>query len=289
MSILGKRVSLSIQTLYEHFGERLKCGNYIQRTVDGDNTYFDLRTDAQGIVCCDGEEVLVNSITGNHICCLNDSGEDNAVFELTKEEFGIATFEHHRELTEKETLDAVYDLNANQHLGLAVRIKEDPEWCKEHLGDFTPLVKTALEKVLCMRQSERPAVYEYYFKDKTWRVLHNNHELQVAYEILKVGEDNPNVPAEKLISIKRAIRTYHKQPAGPTMVRNEGESVTTVERLPVPDSWDKEQAEGWFYDHCYRPIIPSPYDCTGQIFTTWYKVFRRSGAWWAYHTTSMDV
>lgn len=33
----------------------------------------------------------------------------------------------------------------------------------------------------------------------------------------------------------------------------------------------------------------SPYDCTGQEFTNRYKLFRRRGHWFAYHSVSRDV
>lgn len=39
----------------------------------------------------------------------------------------------------------------------------------------------------------------------------------------------------------------------------------------------------------YRHYYPSAYDCTGQAFTSWYKVFVRGGRFWAYHRVSVDV
>ena len=38
-----------------------------------------------------------------------------------------------------------------------------------------------------------------------------------------------------------------------------------------------------------RHYYPSAYDCTGQAFTSWYKVFARGGRFWAYHRVSVDV
>mgnify|MGYP000367666834 CR=1 FL=1 len=31
------------------------------------------------------------------------------------------------------------------------------------------------------------------------------------------------------------------------------------------------------------------YDCTGQEFTSWYRLFQRRGHWYAYHMVSRDV
>ena len=36
-------------------------------------------------------------------------------------------------------------------------------------------------------------------------------------------------------------------------------------------------------------VIPSMYDCTGQAFTNWYKIFKRRGQFWAYHSVVFDV
>ncbi|MBQ3552483.1 MAG: hypothetical protein IJA35_04945 [Clostridia bacterium] len=52
---------------------------------------------------------------------------------------------------------------------------------------------------------------------------------------------------------------------------------------------DYEAADAFFMSHHYREAAPSMYDCTGQIFTTWYKIFKRHGQFWVYHATAMDV
>ncbi len=35
--------------------------------------------------------------------------------------------------------------------------------------------------------------------------------------------------------------------------------------------------------------VNSQYDCTGCLFTEWFKVFRRRGRWYAYHCIGMDI
>ena len=51
----------------------------------------------------------------------------------------------------------------------------------------------------------------------------------------------------------------------------------------------KADAADWFRDNCYLEAYNSPYDCTGQEFTNRYKLFRRRGHWFAYHSISRDV
>lgn len=198
-------------------------------------------------------------------------------------------FEYSPERAEALAVDRIYDLTADRLLGLAVKVKEDPAWCREHLGDDAPLVKKALEKVLDMRQSERPEVWNYYFKTRTWPEIRNRHELRVAFEIVQIGEEASDISNVKLISVKRAIRSYCVRPPEPFVIQNDGDSVATIEKLPIPDEWSKEQATGWFEANRYCEAIPSAFDCTGQIFTTNFAIFRRRGSWWAYHATAMDV
>ncbi len=199
-----------------------------------------------------------------------------------------AEFEYSPSRAEKKAVEEIYDLSADQLLGLAVKIKGDPEWCRKHLGDDAPLVKKALEKVLDMRQAERQEVWDYYFKTRTWPTIRDRHELGVAFEIVRIGEDEGVSPV-KLISVKRAIRSYCRHPAEPFVIWNGGESVTTIEKLPIPDDWSKEDATGWFMANRYCEATPSQFDCTGQIFTTNFVIFRRRGSWWVYHSTAMDV
>ena len=193
------------------------------------------------------------------------------------------------EASQDRVTKKVYDLTAAQHLGLAVKVKEDPEWCREHLGEYAPMVQKALEKVLNMRQAERLEVWKYYFKTRTWPTIRNRHELRVAFEIVKIAEEADDISNVKLISVKRAIRNFCRRPTEPFAIWNGGDSVTTVEKLPIPDDWSEEEATEWFKANRYCEATPSPFDCTGQIFTIGFKLFRRRGSWWAYHATAMDV
>lgn len=52
---------------------------------------------------------------------------------------------------------------------------------------------------------------------------------------------------------------------------------------------NKEIATMYFEEHEVLTCRPSLYDCTGQAFTSWYKVVERNGKQWAYHSICFDV
>lgn len=43
-----------------------------------------------------------------------------------------------------------------------------------------------------------------------------------------------------------------------------------------------------FEDNYEMRCANSPYDCTGQMFTVWYKLVKRQGMWYAYHCIGRD-
>lgn len=43
-----------------------------------------------------------------------------------------------------------------------------------------------------------------------------------------------------------------------------------------------------FEDNYEIRCANSPYDCTGQMFTVWYKLVKRQGMWYAYHYIGRD-
>lgn len=60
--------------------------------------------------------------------------------------------------------------------------------------------------------------------------------------------------------------------------------------LALPKVLDTEEEAQEFFDEFIRiDYRPSMYDCTGQAFTGWYKLFRRDGRFYAYHRVSFDV
>lgn len=125
--------------------------------------------------------------------------------------------------------------------------------------------------------------------------VRNNHDLKLAYETLKIYTDlvqmigtTPKVEA-RIASLKAEIRAFNNEPVGEErIVSDDGDALLTVFPLPeFIDNW--QDADEHFMDQHYREPVHSMYDCTGCIFTTWYKIFIRNNRFWAYHRTCMDV
>ena len=91
------------------------------------------------------------------------------------------------------------------------------------------------------------------------------------------------------ISIKRAIREYTNRPSGGVWIVKDDGADGYIELREMPRFDSLEEADEWFKNCYYLEYRPSPYDCTGQRFTVWYKLFQRRGRWWAYHSVGVDV
>lgn len=123
--------------------------------------------------------------------------------------------------------------------------------------------------------------------------------LRDAYALLMFMQMDVSKSAEQrdsvknfVVDIKREIRAYNNRPA-PTarIVRDDGID-GYVELVQFPDELDrahKEIAADWFRDNCYLDFYPTPYDCSGQKFTSSYHMFRRRGHWFAYHNVRVDI
>lgn len=118
--------------------------------------------------------------------------------------------------------------------------------------------------------------------------INSKSELRTAYEVLEIASASPKMK-DYTDRLKKAIREYRDRTASEErVVRNSSDSLLTV--FPLPRNLEtEEKAAEYFEANHYRECTPSPYDCTGQIFTVWYKIFRRGGQFWAYHATAMDV
>ena len=63
-----------------------------------------------------------------------------------------------------------------------------------------------------------------------------------------------------------------------------------VELVSIPNVFNTvELAEDFFRDFLELNCRPSQYDCTGQAFTSWHKLFKRNGAFYVYHSVAFDV
>lgn len=129
------------------------------------------------------------------------------------------------------------------------------------------------------------------------KYVKNDQELRIAYEILGIladktdRVDNPEKLAQHIIETKRAMRRYTHREIGyeRRIIKDDGmDGYLSLERLP-DDIRDLEEANRFFERFMTHHYRPSAYDCTGQAMTNWFKVFRRNGGFYAYHSVSFDL
>ena len=121
--------------------------------------------------------------------------------------------------------------------------------------------------------------------------IRSSSDLRLAYELLTIFKDAGKAYSVKADEMKRQIRSYNSLQYSSRIVCDDGID-GYVELIQVPycfDSFSKEEVENWFDDNCTYGPIHSAYDCTGRPFTSWFKVFRRQGHWFVYHSVGFDV
>ena len=119
-------------------------------------------------------------------------------------------------------------------------------------------------------------------------------KLRDAYALLAfIQDDVPTTTAEQksgmaafMVTIKKEIRAYNNR-----IVEEHGID-GYIELVQLPNELDKaneDDAAEWFRENRYYEFCPTAYDCSGQRFTNWYKLHRRCGHWFAYHSVSFDI
>lgn len=182
-------------------------------------------------------------------------------------------------------ISKIYDLTYDQLMGLAVQVREHPETTTDLAAQ-----RDALEAVLGMRFADRKAIYDYYYSKKHWHRIRNKDDVQYAYQVLHwMRENELRYDAGLEISIKCALRRFTNAPLDESrrIVRDEGiDGYISLEKIPGAET--REDAEAYFEAHMELTCRPSAYDCTGQFFTVWRKLFQRAGSWWCYHRVAVD-
>lgn len=125
--------------------------------------------------------------------------------------------------------------------------------------------------------------------------VRNDNDLKVAYEILNIykeliSEHGKNERAEKRIAEqKREIRKFYKKSNDRRLVKDEGIDGYVL-LIELPETLENMQdAKDYFEMRETICAVPSIFDCTGQAFTSWFKVFERRGRFMAYHAVGFDV
>ncbi len=126
------------------------------------------------------------------------------------------------------------------------------------------------------------------------------HRLWGYYEAIQIckelceqqGYDVNEICGDKILKRKRKIREVYKRenekPERHIVHENGIDGYIELLRLPE-EITTRETADEWFQYNEYMEYVPSAFDCTGQRFTSWYKLVERNGRWWAYHCISVDV
>lgn len=130
--------------------------------------------------------------------------------------------------------------------------------------------------------------------------VRNSRDLKNAYEILSIykellsecGKLEPEKMKsvnEKIAEQKREIRKFHKESSDRRLVKDDGIDGYVL-LIELPETLGNMQdAEEYFEERETISAMPSMFDCTGQAFTSWFKVFKRRDRFMAYHSVCFDV
>lgn len=107
-------------------------------------------------------------------------------------------------------------------------------------------------------------------------------------ELKKQPQAKPEKIEARIVEIKRQLRAHNRNTGDGTVVHDDGDY--HIVKLPLPeDIQTKEEAREYFRECEYIEYRPTYYDCTGQLFTQWYKIFQKpDGRFWAYHCIGID-
>ena len=138
-------------------------------------------------------------------------------------------------------------------------------------------------------------------------MIQNSEGLRIRYKLLlllnRIKNENESDILDmdsyndSVYKIKKEIRDYYKEREKDRkewFIKDDwiDGSIVLVE-LPSEINSVKidyfELAEEYFKAYEYRECRPSMYDCTGQVFTSWYKIIKRNNKFYAYHSIGFDV
>ena len=115
------------------------------------------------------------------------------------------------------------------------------------------------------------------------RDIHDYDSLKEAYsDLLMVKRFPGTTNSEFVIQLKRDIREYIHRVSDSRVVSNEIDNFIELVELPLAVSnFSRDEALVWFDENrSYRPS--SAYGRRSQFRTTWTKLVRRRGRWYAY-------
>ena len=119
--------------------------------------------------------------------------------------------------------------------------------------------------------------------------INNKIDAQIAWYMLKTNEEHPFDKQDHIPELKRNVRKYsHKPVKEERIIRDTFDDC--IRLYPLPERITSEDVAKEYFEEFERVhYYPSPYDCTGQWWTTGYKLINKHGRWWVYHFMSHDV
>jgi hypothetical protein len=111
-------------------------------------------------------------------------------------------------------------------------------------------------------------------------------ELRDAHSDPKTIAFANDLIAEEKKTIRRILRTSSPKEEC-HMVYDNGIDGACL-RIKITGVYSKEAAELKFLSEYYLEPIASAFDCTGRLFTSWYKIVQMHGDWYAYHSICRD-
>lgn len=112
----------------------------------------------------------------------------------------------------------------------------------------------------------------------------------MLHELKKQPNSKPEIVEAKIIDMKRQLRANSKRTDEHQTVHDDGID-GFITKFPLPEYiTTRQDADEYFREYEYIRMIPSAYDCTGQRFTAWYKLFQKpDGRFLAYHSVGIDM
>ena len=129
------------------------------------------------------------------------------------------------------------------------------------------------------------------------QTIKNDRDFRVGYELLSmmteaIAQDGMTIERyRRITSLKRNLRQYANRDTrfDRRIIKDDGmDGFIAIERIP-DDIKDLDEAKKYFDRFMSFPRTNGMYDCTGRPVTNWFKVFRRLGRYYAYHSVSFDV
>jgi len=117
-------------------------------------------------------------------------------------------------------------------------------------------------------------------------------DIKTGYEYINLANArHRDVPSMR--DFKRALRGYVRDVDDSDntrrIIKSDYDGCIELVILGTDTGETEAEADAYFRETEFIPMTYSAYDCTGRLFTGWYKIFKRRGLWMAYHAIERDV